>query len=382
MRVMTGCLLLVATLGACSDRTTPAKDLPVPVWPDLRRYDRARPDRGLEARPVDLDQAVPDGVADIGPREARPDLPPMGWKKVGLLTSKNLHAVACVQGHVFAVGDGGTILHRAPGSILFQPQDAKDTTGTGTSTADFHALAFAADATKTYGVLAGKDPGIWQTTDLGTTWDIAPQCSSYVFDTFYALHLNLPGEGFGAGVASNNQGGGAKYYAGYSWVCSSPTHPGEIFYDVFRVGTSGWIVGDTAGKLYRSEDSGITWTSTSAGTSQVLRGVHLRPTKVGVAVGNGGTIVRSADGLGNLWAPVTSGVTADLYDVFFWDNLTGWAAGDSGTVLRTDDGGLVWKKQVTPTTARLEAVCFTSATEGWIAGAGGALLQTTTGGVP
>lgn len=381
MRVVILCLVGAGLLGVgCSDRTTPGKDDKGPIWPDLRRYDHGQLDRRrLEQRPSD--QALPDLGPDGVVREARPDLPPMGWKKVGLLTNANLHGVACVQGHVFVAGDGGTILHRAPGTTLFQPQSATTSTG-GTVTADLYALAFAADGTGTTGVVAGKDPAIWETKDLGVNWTVAPQCSAYVFETFYALDLSLPAAGFGAGVAINNQGAGAKYYGGYSWVCSTPAHPGEIFYDVFRSGKSGWIVGDTAGKIYRSEDEGVTWTSTSAGTTQLLRGVHLTPTKIGVAVGSGGTIVRSSDGQGNLWAPVISGVTADLYDVFFWNDTTGWAVGDAGIVLRTDDGGLVWKLQATPITARLEAVCFSSATEGWIVGAGGALLQTTTGGVP
>jgi photosystem II stability/assembly factor-like uncharacterized protein len=366
-------ITVVLLTASCSSRSTPGKDSG-PIWPDLildfPAVDHARPDRARDLAP---DAPARDVIGVDALREAAPA---GGWT-TSTIAFVDLHDVSCVQGHVFVVGYGGTILHRAPGAAFFASQ-------TSPATDDLYTVSFASAGT--YGVAAGKGPSIWQTQDLGTTWTLAPQCSAYIFDTFFALHVDSATSGYGAGVtlaamdAGSAIAGGAKYFGGASWVCTTPTHPGELFYDVFRAGKNGWIVGDTGGKIYHTVDEGLTWSATSAGTTQALRGVQLTSGAVGVAVGNGGAIVRSSDGFGLTWAPVSSGVTANLYDVAFWDALTGWIVGDKGTVLRTDDGGVSWKLQPTPTTARLEGVCFTSATDGWAVGAGGMLLTTTSGG--
>jgi photosystem II stability/assembly factor-like uncharacterized protein len=351
---------VAVALASCSSRTTISSDARPADRPgareggaDLRRDaplpDQTRPDR----RPASDWAGEP--------------LPP-GWH-LSTIATVDLHAVACVQGEVFAVGDKGTILHHAPGSAGFQSQSSSIST-------DLYTVSF---ADLTYGVVAGKHPTIWETRNLGQTWSVAPQCSAFVFEVFNSLHLHAANEGFGAGVAMNNQGAGYKYYSGSSWVCPSTTYPGEVFHDVFRLADSGWIVGATGGKIYRTEDQGMTWPTVSAGTSQTLRGIHRTGSGALVAVGEGGTIVRSTDGGGKIWAAVTSPVTSALRDVHFQGDA-GWAVGESGVVLHSKDGGQSWQAQVSPTTSRLEGVCFTSALDGWAVGAGGALLQTTSGG--
>ncbi len=354
----------------CSDRA--AKVDSSAIWPDLGAKDRGAdlpspPDKGAipDVKPGLEGGQTPDTVSL-----------PVKWKK-DLSAPVNLHAVACFKGHVFAVGAKGTVLHRAPGAKGFVNQTA------GT-TAELFTVAFGENKKgDTYGVVAGKDYNIWQTMNLGKKWGTAPQCSAYIFDTFYALHLHDYDRGLGAGVAVNNQGGGNKYYDGsvsYSWVCASPTHKGEKFYDVFSLNKSGWTVGDTGGKIYYSTDGGVTWASVKTGFKYALRGVDFVGAALGVAVGEFGGILRSTDGKGKVWKSIASPTQNHLWDVHFYSSKLGWAAGDKGTMLHTDDGGATWKIQPTATTERLESVCFTSATDGWAVGKGGVMLHTTTGG--
>src|SRR5215467_9921904 len=63
-----------------------------------------------------------------------------------------------------------------------------------------------------------------------------------------------------------------------------------------------------------------------------------------VAVGYGGTILRTTDG-GATWTPQFSGTTNILYGVSFVDANTGTAVGGNGTILRTTDGGATWTVQ-------------------------------------
>jgi len=354
-------LLLAVALGVagCSSRTA-TPDQRGPIWPDLR-LDRLAPDL------LAPDLALPDRASDRTTTDAPPPKP---WSLVKTLSAEDLHAVACTQGHVFAVGVKGTILHRHPALGGFALE--------GSLTADLHTVSFSVDGS--YGVAAGKEQQIWETKDLGKTWSVAPQCSSFAFETLYALHLSSASEGFGAGIAVLNAGAGTKFYSGMSWVCGSQTYAGEVFHDVVRLGTQGYIVGDTGGKVYRTEDGGMTWAAVPAGTTQVLKGVSFAGGLLGVAVGAGGTIVRSTDGKGETWSAVTAPVAEELEAVQLFDTLHGWAVGSGGTILATKDGGQSWSAQTSGTSARLEGVCFSSTSEGWVVGEGGIVLHTTTGG--
>ena len=63
-----------------------------------------------------------------------------------------------------------------------------------------------------------------------------------------------------------------------------------------------------------------------------------------VAVGDGGTILRTTDG-GATWPAVSSGTTKWLARVSFTGANTGTVVGEGGTILRTTDSGVTWKAQ-------------------------------------
>jgi len=349
-------------LAGCSDRPNPEDG--GPIWPDLV-LDWAVPDA---PRP---DRALPD--ISVGDRPVTEGGGP-AWQSAQV-GAEDLHAVACLPGgHLFVAGDKGTMLYRGPASppgINFTKQSVGVSSPV---TVDLYTVTF---ADPTYGATAGKDWQIWETKDQGKNWNVAPQCSAFVFEVFHSLHLSAAGAGFGAGVAVNGAGGGYKYYSGYSWVCGPTPYPGEVFLDVVRQDKLGWIVGATGGKIYRTEDEGATWVGYAAGTTETLRAVALSGNS-GLAVGDKGTIVASSDG--KAWSTVTSGVTVDLYGVTLQSAQDGWAVGEGGTLLRTKDGGQSWTPQSPGVTARLEAVCFTSAMDGWAVGQGGTVVHTITGG--
>ncbi|MFH1132045.1 MAG: YCF48-related protein [Pseudomonadota bacterium] len=356
--------LYVMFVGACSSSNgTQAQDSN-PIWPDafLEAGVDASLDLGGEQSSIDLaDDQV---IQDIGPIN--------GWV-ASTVGTVDLHAVACVQGDVFAVGNGGTVLHHKstdPPGKVFSTVDTP-------TIADLYTVTF---ADLTYGVVAGNDPKIWESKDGGTTWTVAPQCSNFSFETFYSLYLFSPTEGFGAGLAANLAGAGFKYFSGGSWVCGGDPYPDEIFYGVFRLGDKGWLVGDTKGKIYYSGDKGATWDPTTYGTNEVLKSVHFAELGLGVAVGEKGSIFSSQDEKGSIWTQVTSPVSTDLWDIHFWNAKLGWAVGEAGTILYTSDGGQTWTQQTSNTTSRLEGICFTSATEGWAVGEGGTVLYTNTSG--
>jgi photosystem II stability/assembly factor-like uncharacterized protein len=96
------------------------------------------------------------------------------------------------------------------------------------------------------------------------------------------------------------------------------------------------------------------WSAKTSHTTQKLYGVAFSDSATAVAVGEGGTIIRSTDG-GDHWALVESPVTDALRAVAF-NGQTGIAVGISGRMVRSTDGGLSWTALTRITTRDLFSI--------------------------
>jgi hypothetical protein len=77
--------------------------------------------------------------------------------------------------------------------------------------------------------------------------------------------------------------------------------------------------------------------SQTSGTTDTLLAVDFVDAENATAVGQLGTIIKTADG-GVTWTRQESGTNQDLYDVIFSEAATGTAVGGFGTILRTVAG--------------------------------------------
>ncbi len=125
-----------------------------------------------------------------------------------------------------------------------------------------------------------------------------------------------------------------------------------------------------------------------SGTTRDLKGVFFTDANNGVAVGEGGTILRTTNG-GTTWTSQPSGTANHLYAVFFTDANTGFVVGEAGTILQTTNAGVTWASQSSGTQAPLWAISFANHMRGIAIGVGfaaaspdsdGTRLYTTTGG--
>ena len=125
---------------------------------------------------------------------------------------------------------------------------------------------------------------------------------------------------------------------------------GEMLNDIFFVDNNlGFAVGNK-GSLYKTVDSGTSWTkiaiSGGAGTRN-FNAVHFVDNNIGVIVGGNRsndsiqTILKTIDG-GTNWSIIRDNVASMLNDVDFYDNLNGFAVGRDGTILSTSDAGSTW----------------------------------------
>ena len=113
------------------------------------------------------------------------------------------------------------------------------------------------------------------------------------------------------------------------------------------------------GKIAKTTDAGLTWSTLSSGTSTNLAGISFIPaTSTGVTVGDGGRILKTTNG-GASWsdksfvpatppAPPVQQPTFGIKSVYFTDANTGWAVGENMGISKTTDGGKTWTAQTSP----------------------------------
>lgn len=119
-----------------------------------------------------------------------------------------------------------------------------------------------------------------------------------------------------------------------------------LLMDAVRLGTHLVAVGER-GMVWSSSDHGVTWRAHRTPTTRTLTALAFNKGGIGLAVGHGGTLLRSADA-GNNWQLVDLGKSAGL------DSLLGatWltesrvvAYGAFGLYLVSDDEGRTWKRK-------------------------------------
>lgn len=137
-------------------------------------------------------------------------------------------------------------------------------------------------------------------------------------------------------------------------------------------------VGD-GGTIVRTADAGASWGSRSSNTAFSLHDVWWASSNIAYAVGNGGTVLRSIDA-GLSWSRLTNIPTSqNLFGVWWVGTTHGWAVGSNGVILRTGDGGATWTA-LNPTASQLNSVSFADTSRGWAVSETGVILGTRDGG--
>lgn len=195
------------------------------------------------------------------------------------------------------------------------------------------------------GVLVGDSSfdfptGILVTSDGGETWQPVPgeQRRGWL-----AADFSEPDVGAVAGQRGNLTlvGGGALLAAQFEAQDERAIRDLQID-SQFR----GWLVGDGA-MLLRTDSGGVSWQPParplprSLQTHADFQAVEFREHKVWVAGRPGSVIWHSPDN-GASWQPQYTGHPAPVNDLCFVNDSIGFAVGEWGTILRTADGGAHW----------------------------------------
>jgi hypothetical protein len=203
--------------------------------------------------------------------------------------------------------------------------------------------------------------GLPQTSsNNGVTWGSTnnPYTSSSNSSAF-----GISGSTFIEGIDNDGSGYTGYIYrsanSGSTWTSVYSTGLlGGIITGVANTGSGVWVtVRNASSKILRSVNDGVSWT-VSTTTLPALKSIAWAGS-VGVfaAVGASGAIRTSADS-GVTWSTRTSGVTTTLNKVIFANNAF-YAVGDSGTVI-TSTNGTTWTPITTGVTASFRDVAYST----------------------
>jgi photosystem II stability/assembly factor-like uncharacterized protein len=206
------------------------------------------------------------------------------WDAIALDTDATLRAVAvAAEDRVYAAGDRGTLLVSRDSGDTWEPIDS--------GAADWRAVATTADGERA--LLAAADGSIWR-------YDDAARTLARAGDAGVALH--------GAAITAD--------------------------------GARAAVVGD-GGALLESADGGATWTPRELATERALRAVRLALAgDLLMAAGDGGVTVRIHRGEVEVAELLGDGIA--LHGLHLSADGHGMAVGDRGTLLHTADHGDGW----------------------------------------
>ena len=145
----------------------------------------------------------------------------------------------------------------------------------------------------------------------------------------------------------------------------------------------GWAVGEY-GTIIKTTDGGVNWNAQSSTLTYTFSSVQFRDTLKGWLLAERSNIILKTTNGGTSWER-SDAPYSELYTLYFVDDQNGWAAGLNGTIVKTANGGTSWTQQSTGQAKQLNAIHFVDALYGWAAGSNyeykALLLRTTDGGV-
>jgi photosystem II stability/assembly factor-like uncharacterized protein len=127
--------------------------------------------------------------------------------------------------------------------------------------------------------------------------------------------------------------------SGNTW--SSYTFNTDNLRSVYSFDNDVWIAGDN-GNIYKTSKTNSPIATYNVGESFSINSVCFYSSDIGFLCGDGGRIYKTTDG-GSSWTPVNTGISnVKLNSISFIDEQKGVVAGDNGTIYTTSDAASSW----------------------------------------
>ncbi len=201
----------------------------------------------------------------------------------------------------------------------------------------------------------------------------------YIDTNFYDFRdivFTQSGKGFLVGESANR-----IYFSnngGISWN-SNDTIKGKGVNAICFPTDSIGIAAGSDGIIHRTNNAGLTWDSIEKPANVALFGIYFLNVDTGYVVGKQGKIYKTVNS-GYNWTALSSGTTASLWDVYFIDKNIGIIVAD-GRILRTTSGGNTWCEIHIDNIKQYKSIDFVDSLTGYIAGSLGEIFKTTDAGL-
>ncbi len=163
------------------------------------------------------------------------------------------------------------------------------------------------------------------------------------------------------------------------WEWQNPYPQSNSLNDVFFINTRlGWAVGDE-GTIIKTEDGGITFDIILQPNEEDLNTATFIDSLVGFIAGDNGVILKTVNG-GNDWLELSIDSILDFQDIAVSNQQKVWIAGENGIIVYSPDNGNTWEQQYYDANFYLNSICFADSNNGWAAGGNEFLLYTNNGG--
>jgi photosystem II stability/assembly factor-like uncharacterized protein len=282
------------------------------------------------------------------------------WTNITGVPGSSLFGVAFATPNIgVAVGVGGTMLRSTDSG-------ANWTSLAGTQTEQLQGISFADGS---IGVAVGINGVLLRTIDTGATWT---PVASGTPNSLYSVAFVSPT----VGMVATSSGLLRSIDAGASWQPASGA-AASLNAVAFGDASVGVAVG-SGGAIFRTTDSGQTWSPVASGTTSTLFAVAFASPTTAVAVGQDGVMARSTDA-GATWIAGRMPFYSDywFYGIHFVSSTDGVAVGNYSTVMRTNNGGLTWWSDLSQKAATMMAVTSAGPTKVIAVGSAGTVLRNT-----
>jgi len=252
---------------------------------------------------------------------------------------------------------------------------SRSTVGPNVGALDLLGVAFI--DSKTGWSVGDIDPGgaggaIYQTLDAGRSWRPIARTNE-ILTAVHFVNLKIGWVAGHAGLIERTDDGGL------SWKPQRIERQGEVLNSIFFIDERrGWVAGGN-GLVFRTTDGGESWNKITTGRVEDLWAVRFSDPERGWIVGEDGLILSTEDG-GTTWVAQSSGTSRALLGLAL-SPLAGVviAVGEGGTILRSA-GRSSWDQVESPAHSTLDSVAA-SGNSFWAVGAKGMIVRSTDNGV-
>jgi len=268
-----------------------------------------------------------------------------------------------------AVGNGGEIIYTGTAGTTW-------TDGVSGVATNLNAVTVSGGIYVAVGGTGAGAHTILTSADLGATWT---ERANTATGQFYGVDMNL----MGVVVAVGESGVFISTDSGVSWAPTT-TDPTTVPARAVRVGSGGFFVTDSVGKVHYTANNGLTWTSvqtfSTEGFSFDLYGLDFNALLTeGFVSGESGMVAKTLDG-GATWTSVSSHISDYGLNTLSCADTTNCLAVGDYRVGKTADGGSSWTSVVNTDVNYGINYFDTGATGGFRYGSGGKIYSTSDAG--